>query len=274
MEGRRRGRKGACAMFSNDERVIYAKRQLVEVICQLRFPEILKIETDAPADFQERIRQIYPQYEKKLEQLPPQMVNGKPVPQGTACNHQFVSAEGQWKVSLTKGFIALSTYGYTRWEEFAQRLDRVLAAFIETYHPSWLTRVGLRYVNAFRREALGLEDMLWKELIRPGFLGLMAEPDAQETAFLKQELTATFQTPGGAKANVKSGPGLLRKINNRTRETTEEKVFMLDLDLYMDGKTELGHAVPALNIVHENAGSLFRSAITETLRDAMEPQEP
>ena len=116
--------------------------------------------------------------------------------------------------------------------------------------------------------------MLWKELITPRFLGLMAEPDAQETAFLKQELTATFQTPGGAKANVKSGPGLLRKINNRTRETTEEKVFMLDLDLYMDGKTELGHAVPALNIVHENAGSLFRSAITETLRDAMEPQEP
>ena len=73
--------------------------------------------------------------------------------------------------------------------------------------------------------------MLWKELITPGFLGLMAEPDAQETAFLKQELTATFQAPGGAKANVKSGPGLLRKVNNRTRETTEEKVFMLDLDL-------------------------------------------
>ena len=42
-------------MFSNDERVIYAKRQLVEVICQLRFPEILKIDVSEPADFQERI---------------------------------------------------------------------------------------------------------------------------------------------------------------------------------------------------------------------------
>ena len=124
-------------MFSNDERVIYAKRQLVEVICQLRFPEILKIDVSEPADFQERIRRDYPQYEKKIEQLPPQMVNGKPVPQGTVNNYQFVSAEGQWRVSLTKGFIALSTYGYTRWEDFAQRLDRVLAAFIETYHPSW-----------------------------------------------------------------------------------------------------------------------------------------
>ena len=260
-------------MFSNDERVIYAKRQLVEVICQLRFPEILKIDVSEPADFQERIRRDSPQYEKKIEQLPPQMVNGKPVPQGTVNNYQFISAEGQWRVSLTKGFIALSTYGYTRWEDFAQRLDRVLAAFIETYHPSWFTRVGLRYVNAFRREALGLDGMLWKELITPGFLGLMGEEDAQETAFLKHELSATFQVPGGAKANVKSGPGLLRKVNNRTRETTEEKVFMLDLDLFMDSKIELGQAVPALNIVHENAGSLFRAALTDTLSDAMEPQK-
>ena len=261
-------------MFSSSERKILEKNQLLEVICQLRYFDILKIDAAEPFEFQEAIRADYPQYAKKVEQLPPLIVGGKPVAQPPVNNHQFISADGQWKISMTKGFIALSTYGYTRWEEFAQRLDRVLAAFIETYHPSWLTRVGLRYVNAFRREALGLEDMLWKELITPGFLGLMAEPDAQETAFLKQELTATFQTPGGAKANVKSGPGLLRKINNRTRETTEEKVFMLDLDLYMDGKTELGHAVPALNIVHENAGSLFRSAITETLRDAMEPQEP
>ena len=139
-------------MFSNDERVIYAKRQLVEVICQLRFPEILKIDVSEPADFQERIRRDYPQYEKKIEQLPPQMVNGKPVPQGTVNNYQFVSAEGQWRVSLTKGFIALSTYGYTRWEDFAQRLDRVLAAFIETYHPSWFTRVGPA-VSPWRKSA-------------------------------------------------------------------------------------------------------------------------
>ncbi len=242
-------------MFSNEERMIYAKRQLVEVICQLRFPEILSIDASEPAAFQDRIRREYPQYEKKIEQLPPQMVNGKPVPQGTVNNYQFVSAEGQWKISLTKGFIALSTYGYTRWEEFAQRLDRILAVFIETYHPSWFTRVGLRYVNAFRRAPLGLEDCLWKELITPGFLGLMGDEDAQEQAFMKNELTATVQMPGGAKANVKSGPGLLRKVNNRTRETTEERVFMLDLDLYMDSKIELNHTAPALNIVHDNAGS-------------------
>ena len=96
-------------MFSNEERMIYAKRQLVEVICQLRFPEILSIDASEPAAFQDRIRREYPQYEKKIEQLPPQMVNGKPVPQGTVNNYQFISEDGQWKVSLTKSFVALST---------------------------------------------------------------------------------------------------------------------------------------------------------------------
>ena len=59
--------KGVRAMFSNEERMIYAKRQLVEVICQLRFPEILSIDASEPAAFQDRIRREYPQYEKKIE---------------------------------------------------------------------------------------------------------------------------------------------------------------------------------------------------------------
>lgn len=260
-------------MFSNEERMIYARRQLVEVICQLRFPEILSIDASEPAAFQDRIRREYPQYEKKIEQLPPQMVNGKPVPQGTgqqlSVRFRRGSVEDQPHQGLYRPFdLRLYPLG-----GICPAVDRILAVFIETYHPSWFTRVGLRYVNAFRRAPLGLEDCLWKELITPGFLGLMGDEDAQEQAFMKNELTATVQMPGGAKANVKSGPGLLRKVNNRTRETTEERVFMLDLDLYMDSKIELNHTAPALNIVHDNAGSLFRAAITDTLADAMEPQK-
>ena len=66
---------------------------------------------------------------------------------------------------------------------------------------------------------------------------------------------------------------MLRKINNQTRQSQEEKVFMLDIDLFMEGNTPMNHAVPALNVVHGNAGSLFRGAITDTLHDAMEPRD-
>ena len=48
---------------------------------------------------------------------------------------------------------------------------------------------------------------------------------------------------------------------------------MLDLDLFMEGNMPLSQAVPALNVVHGNAGSLFRGAISDTLFDAMQPAE-
>ncbi len=260
-------------MFSQESRCIYEKNQLIEVICQLRFPDILKIEAQEPYAFQDAIRGEYPQYAKKVEQLPPQQAGGKLTPQGTVNNYQFISADSQWKVSLTKSFIALSTHGYTRWEEFAKRLDRILAAFIQAYQPAYFSRVGLRYINAFRKAELGLENAQWRELILPGYLGLMGDDDAQEGAFLKNEQNITAAMPGGAKCNIKCGPGMLRKINNQTRQSQEEKVFMLDIDLFMEGNTPMNHAVPALNVVHGNAGSLFRGAITDTLHDAMEPRD-
>lgn len=259
-------------MFSDEPRCIYEKNMLLEVICQLRFPDILKIEAQEPFAFQDAIRSEYPQYAKRVEQLPPQQQNGKLAPQGSVNNHQFISEDGHWKVSLTKSFIALSTHAYVRWEDFAGRLDRVLAAFIQAYAPAYFSRVGLRYINAFRREALGLEDTPWRELIQPGYLGLMGDEDAQEHAFAKNEQSVTAAMPGGAKCNIKCGPGVLRKVHAQTRQTQEEKVYMLDLDLYMESKTPIQHAVPALNVVHGNAGSLFRGAITDTLHDALRPQ--
>ena len=40
----------------------YEKTLAHEVICQLRFPTILTINNVEPADFQERIREDFPQY--------------------------------------------------------------------------------------------------------------------------------------------------------------------------------------------------------------------
>ena len=49
--------------------------------------------------------------------------------------------EGRWKLNLTQGFIALSTLSYTRWEDFATRLDRPLAQFIQLYQPAFFERI-------------------------------------------------------------------------------------------------------------------------------------
>ena len=43
-------------MFSTEKRCKYAQNQLADVICQLRFPDILSINANEPAEFQEMIR--------------------------------------------------------------------------------------------------------------------------------------------------------------------------------------------------------------------------
>ena len=48
---------------------------------------------------------------------------------------------------------------------------------------------------------------------------------------------------------------------------------MLALDVFFDGKMPLGQVAGALNIVHDNAGSLFSGAVRQPLLDAMEPED-
>ena len=148
---------------SDNRRYAYGKSQLIEVICQLRFPTILSIDTREPADFQETVRAAFPRYQCQVEKLPG--VNGAPA--RTVNNHTFISEDGGYKLSLTKDFIALSTMRYTHWEDFAARLDEPLGQFIKIYRPNCFDRVGLRFVNAISREQLGLTGRRWNDLLQP-----------------------------------------------------------------------------------------------------------
>ena len=100
-------------MISNEERCIYENNQLGEVICQLRFPEILTIQTELPAKFQEAIRSVFPRYGLRKEKNP----------NGETNNYQFSTDDGAWRVNLTSKFISLSTSRYRNWEEFAAMLE-------------------------------------------------------------------------------------------------------------------------------------------------------
>lgn len=101
-------------LFSDHPRTHYRNAPAHEVICQLRFPSILTINSVEPADFQEAIRAEFPQYARRQDAAPPRITGlGSPNPkveqQPPVTNHNFVSEDNQWKLNLTKDFIALST---------------------------------------------------------------------------------------------------------------------------------------------------------------------
>ncbi len=260
-------------MFLDTERVIYSKPQIVEVICQLRFPTILSISAKEPAEFQELIRRDFPRYSRNIEKAPPKLLgqpgNMRLQEQPDTVNYQFLSADGKWKVNLTNNFIALATPAYTCWEDFAAKLDEILAQFVGTYHPAFFERIGLRYINAFSRKALDLEDVPFSELIQPCYLGLMAEEDVPEQAFQQNSQQSLLKLPGGCMLKLQCGPGIVKRNNSDDKEVK----FILDNDIYMAGNIEVKHSAAALNTVHSHADRIFRGALQPMLHNAMEPRD-
>ncbi len=259
-------------MFSQEERCRYAKNPLADVICQLRFPEILSIETELPARFQELIRQEFPLYSVRKETPPPKLT-GTPgnlsvqqQPQNN--NYQFSSADGVWRVNLTSRFISLTCSRYSCWEAFARMLDKLLAAFIQIYQPAHFTRVGLRYLNFISREELNLENVPYRELIEAPYLGLLADEEVNELSAARCSMDAELSIRGGCKCKLHAGPGLVKRNGQPDREIK----FIFDQDLYMDGNIEVKLSAPALQTLHSQAWSIFRGAITDTLHDAMKPE--
>ena len=260
-------------MYSTEPRITYRKNQLGEVICQLRFPEILAIGAKPPVDFQEAIRADYPQYSSRMESPAPKLagVPGKLSLQNqpATINYQFVSADGIWRVNLTQKFISLACVRYTTWEEFAAKLDKPLAAFIRIYKPAYFERIGLRYVNFISRKALNLEGTPFRELIAQKYLGILSDEQVMEPNVGRSGVDAEFALRGGCRVKLHAGPGQV----HRAGKTDGEVKFIFDQDLYMPGKVAPNLSAPALQTLHALAWSLFRDAITEELHDAMEPIE-
>lgn len=260
-------------MFSREDRCFYRSNQLAEVICQLRFPEILTIQANAPVEFQEAIRRDFPQFSRRQENAAPRLT-GAPgnltlQNQPTVTNYQFVSADGKWRVNLTSKFISLSCANYSCWEEFAQKLDKPLAAFIKIYQPAYFERIGLRYLNFISRFDLGLEGTPYSALIAPCYLGPLAEEDIQESTVTRSSVDAEFGIRGGCRAKIHAGPGMVKKNGQADKEVK----FVFDLDLFMPGQVPVNVSAGALQTLHSQAYSLFRGAITDTLHDALEPEK-
>lgn len=260
-------------MFSTEPRCRYGISPLAEVICQLRFPELLTIQANDPVEFQEAIRSQFPRYLRRQE-LPAPKLTGIPgnltlQNQTPVNNYQFVSADGIWRVNLTSKFISLTCTKYTCWESFAAHLDQPLAAFIQIYKPTYFERVGLRYLNFISRDQLGLEGVPYRELISPCYLGPLMEEDVSETNISRCSMDFEMAIRGGCRAKIHAGPG---KVRRGSKEDPEVK-FIFDQDLYMPGQLQLNLVAGALQTLHTQANSIFRDAITPKLQDAMEPEE-
>lgn len=257
--------------FPPARRVVYEKTSLVEVICQLRFPPILKIDSDPVSDFQERVRSALPGYDRRAlghVQAPVIIAGGTPVmvPQlsDQRVEHAFLSADGSAKVTLGRDFVAYTTQAYDRWESFKRTLQLTVDAVSASYGPAWATRVGLRYQNVIRRSRLGMQDQPWGALLRSSVLGLLGDSTVNVDHALRED---AFPLDVGSQA----GRG---RVFHGLVMQEEEQCYLLDTDFFVEDVVTWPNVPTVLDELHQQSWHCFRYFTTEKLHQAMRPGIP
>ena len=164
---------------------------------------------------------------------------------------------------------------YPGWEGFGGTLDEPLGQFIQVYKPACFDRIGLRFLNAFSREKLGLTERRWNELLQPHVLSVLDDDAVEEAEIVKCSVDVERRLGERFGVKLHAGPGNIRRTTRtgaglQTVQEPETR-FILDIDVYSTGSTPLGAAAETLEQLHEYADRFFSEAITDTLHDAMGP---
>ena len=258
--------------FPTSDREVYDVNPLNEVICQVRYPTILKVAAERPYEFQDAIRGAYPLYEEKTPSLglPPQLQEGiaqlmaalpLPVPPGLR-EHHFFSEDRVRSISLTQEFIAVIDNNYTRWEDFRGSIKKAEETFHQIYQPTFYQRVGLRYVDVLVRGKFGMSGVPWSHLLNPSLIGMLGDEaldgDIQE---LTTEVLLTVPDVKDGFVRIKHGLAIAQSSN--------EQVYLIDSDFYTSRRTDSDGAFHDLDIFNRLGGYLFRWATTPRLRYAL-----
>lgn len=262
--------------FPDSQRVIYKKNPLEQVICQIRFPPILRIETEIPAAFQDAIRQEFPLFEEKqeggieipgdlAEQLPKEILRLPGIGGIERKLYQFSTLDEQWTISLSRDFIALATNEYQRWEEFQRYFKLAFEVLLKEYSPALFSRIGLRYVDVIRRSRLGLQERPWSELLQPHIAGVLAVNDlgGQHILNTTQVIEMTLADNYG-RATIRHGFAV--------DKATNEVCYLIDNDFFAEKLKDSNDVYDRLAKFNLRARRLFRWCITDKLHKAMEPK--
>jgi uncharacterized protein (TIGR04255 family) len=259
--------------FPEVERVIYRNNPLIRVICQYRFTPILKIDSDIPADFQDKIRDVFPLYFERTvnrqelvsdpkSEISPDFINLMSK-SSSLKNHEFVSSDGSLKANLTRTYIALSTTKYEKWENFYSSFSHIMEEFMRIYNPPFFTRIGLRYTDVFNRTNLGITDVNWDQLINPMFLGILSSPISKNI----ENFESIYE--------IKLADSLskVRIVNSfLIHKPSLEKCFMVDSDFYTSKRLSFPDANQKLEFLHQRATRLIRWIIRDELHRTMNPE--
>jgi uncharacterized protein (TIGR04255 family) len=246
-------------------RKVFANNPLIEVVCELRFPPILRIDNEIPSEFQELVRGIFPGFEKQnviqLPNLPEEVSKALAgnLPRPTLL---FQSPDESSHIALTSRNMAILSNKYEDWATYKQSIELALSAFIAVYNPSFFERIGIRYRNLISREKLNLADVEWGKLLNPAVAGELIESGWHDNIIGVQKSVRCSLPYGEDSLHFLHGLG--------STDDNPEISYVLDFDYIANGRLETQDVDGVIERLHGYSGSAFQWAISERLKLALD----
>lgn len=246
--------------FPRSERTIYKRNFISEAVCEVRFPRLLEIDNQLPAQFQKSLIEDFPVFESRqilgihftLPQLDGEVVSA---PQNRKTIYSFSREDKSVSINLSSESVGITTSNYQHWDVFSTHITRAISAAKECYGISRRTRIGLRYVNSIPQ---GAPDVSWRTLINPALLGILGEEGMGVEA---------WQCITSGQIDDETGMQMIGALN-----TVDGSIsFILDMDIFraMPGSFDPNGILSAVADMNHRATDAFNWAAGPGLRAAM-----
>lgn len=230
----------------------YERNFLRSVVCELRFPTLLELETQPPVAFQKALRTAYPLYEKARSMT---FQAAGAIAQGVV--YSLRSRNRRWVVSLRPSSLALTTEHYAGFDEFESRVNDVVKRTLKLLDTDFFTRVGLRYQNVLPTKQEEIEGWLNPVLAGPLTADVLGPVDMCWQDI--RGMTDLGDLPGRY---------LLR---HGVRADLGDLQYVLDMDFFAENVEAKG-LLPILRQMREQCFSLFSWALGPKAREYLGPE--
>ena len=256
------------------KRVVFKRNPIVEIIGQIKFPQNAEIQNGLPVKFQKEVSRDFPFFEtQELKsvsfELENNLKNSRVRPENSSYLFNFLSENKKLRVSLARDFLALTSIDYKSWDIFFPKLEAVFQTLLNIYSIPLVVRLGLRYKNVIDRNKLNMADKGWDNLVHNSAMGHLTNKDLFDG---KIEDSNIFE--GGSVTHLKLDDFSLILQTGFVGKENGEKCFVIDADHYNKKNLKIDDLdfKKEFDILHDQAGAIFRNCIKEPLHHALEPQ--
>ena len=221
-------------------RIMLKHPPLVLALCQVKFSSLLGVTDRHLLAFQRSVQADYPiatsteAVELTIGRHPISTEirsEQRKIPQW-----QFTDRHDNWKIVLSQDFMTLEARAYSDFDEFINRLEDAIGSLAEHIQPTFITRIGLRYVNEIRLNTLKGNNH-WHKIIHTDLLGPLVLPEFMEQA--SQVISAqqlVFRYPDNRGINIHHGllaEGTTVRGHKKPQEINDP-FYLLDFDVFQE----------------------------------------